>query len=127
MYITHAVRQVLPGRWRLTVATLVVAFCITLALAIGGTAPASAAGHVYLPPGADIILPTNFLGPTEVCARNLGGENGTVTVDPFPYDDGTYDTIHVPANDDSCISHWWWGNPVKVTNQGPTLMYVWSS
>lgn len=106
MHTTHALRHVVPGRRRLTVATLVAAFCITLALAIAGAARASAAaGHVDIPPGSDIILPTHFWGPTEVCATNLGNQSARVIVDPFPYDDGTYDTIDVPARETRCISH----------------------
>lgn len=43
MHITHALGRSLPGRWRLTVATLIVAVCITLAVAISGSALAVAA------------------------------------------------------------------------------------
>lgn len=43
MHITHALGHALRGRRRLTVATLIVAFCATMALGIGGPTVASAA------------------------------------------------------------------------------------
>jgi glucosylceramidase len=43
MHITHALAQVLPGRWRSAVATLGVAFCSTIVLAIAGLALAGTA------------------------------------------------------------------------------------
>jgi hypothetical protein len=124
MQITHALGRTRPVRWRVTMAMLGVAFCATLALAIGGTASASAAGPAIIGPGADIIFPTwTFGGTTTVCAFNLGAADGDVTVDPFPWG-GTYNTINAPANGLGCTSGSWWGNPVKVTNQGSTQMSV---
>jgi hypothetical protein len=81
---------------------------------------ASAAGAA----GADIIFLTSFWGATTVCARTNDGCGGTVTVDPFPYGDSSYNTIYAPAYSERCTSSWWFGNPVHVTNRGCGTMAV---
>jgi hypothetical protein len=124
MHITHALDHLLPGRWRLVAATLAVACCVTLALAIGGTASASAAGPATIDPGADLIFPTHWGRGTMVCADNLGATGGLVTVDPIPYGDGYQNWIYASPFGRGCTSGWWWGNPVKITNHGSTPMSV---
>jgi hypothetical protein len=124
MHITNAVSPTRSCRWRASVATLIVGVCATLALAIGGAAVASAAGPATIGPGAEVIFPTNLWLDTEICAENLGAADGSVLVDPFPFQWGwnNDETVNVRANDKTCIKHWYLGNVVKLTNRGSTDM-----
>jgi hypothetical protein len=64
MHITHAFGR-REGRWRLTATALAFALCATIALAIGGTAPASAAGKTRF--SADRT--DNFMCPVHTTAQ----------------------------------------------------------
>ena len=123
MHITHALGHSLPGRRRHAVAALVAAFCITFAFAIGGTAPASAAGPDPIRPGdpVGVTYPTWGWGGTKVCVTNDEGEHGMAKVQPLS-NPGQNDEIYVPAYDKKCIDRWWFGSPIQVTNISPDAL-----
>jgi hypothetical protein len=105
------------------VATLVVAFSITLALAIGGTAPASAAGPDALAPGQSVWYPTWVFGSTKVCATN--DENQARMADvrsAASLPGGQHDEIYVPPHSKKCIDRWWAVNPIEVSSISHTTL-----
>jgi hypothetical protein len=123
MHITHALGQRPSGGRRLAGATLVGAFCITLALAVGGTASASAAGPDALAPGQSVWYPTWFFGSTRVCATNDEVQPGMADVRPAAsLPGGQHDEIYVPPYSERCIDRWWWANPIEVSNLSNTTL-----
>jgi hypothetical protein len=118
-----------PLRWRITVTAVTLALAATIAIGIGASS-ASAAGPATLEPGADVIFPTWFYGPTKLCAQHVTGSTiGRVRADPIPFEDGLHDDFSVFPSPyfATCISRWWWGNAIKVTNRGTTRLKVYTS
>lgn len=114
MHITHALGHLLSGRRGIAATTLVVASCITLALAIGGSAPANAAGPNALAPDESVTYPTWAWGPTKVCATNSRSQPGMVDV--RPWSSSMHDEIYVRAYSSKCIDRWWFASPIDVIN-----------
>jgi hypothetical protein len=115
MHIAHALGHSLRGRRQFTLATLIVAVCMTLALAIGGSATADAAGPDTLPPGQSQLYNTFFFGETEVCVTNRTSEPGMVKVQPLS-NPNENDRIYVRPFSRECIKRWWWASQIEVTN-----------
>jgi hypothetical protein len=118
MHIAHALGHSLRGRRQLTVTTLIVTICITLALAVGGSAIADAAGPDHLAPGQSRVYKTWLLGETQVCVTNPNSETGTVVVQPLS-NPGLFDVIDPPPFSQRCIKRWWFASEIRVTNLSP--------
>jgi hypothetical protein len=125
MHIAHALGHSLRGgRRQFTVATLIVAFCITLALAIGGSATANAAGPDRLSPGENHLYNTWLIGETEVCGTNPYSVPGRLKVQPLS-NLNVHDVIDVPPFGKNCIKRWWWASVIQVTNVSFTELGTW--
>jgi hypothetical protein len=132
MHITHAYGRIMSSRWRLTAVTLLAAVCASAALAIGASAPASAAGPYYLQPDQRAAFPTWVWGSTRVCVTNSTYRAGMADVVPrWSSPPGQHDEMYVPAYTTNCIDRWWGGVTIDVTNTSRKLgsyigLRVWS-
>jgi hypothetical protein len=120
MHIAHALGHSISGGRRFAVATIIVAFCITLALAVGGSATANAAGPDILHPGQSVTYPTWLIGSTQVCATDHTGFANMVEV--RPQGSNMTDKIYVPPYTRECIDRWWFGTNIDVTNISHTAL-----
>jgi hypothetical protein len=66
--------------------------------------------------GANALVPTWVFSNTQLCAFNYGQGSTSVQVKAV-LGGAPAEYISVPPFQQRCISRWWAGNPVRVTNQ----------
>jgi hypothetical protein len=114
------------SRLRRTLLALGIALCATIALALGGAGAAHAAGPNVLYQFQEKEYPTWLFSATQVCAHNAGASTARVRVRPAYSLAAKYDDINVSPYGMNCISRWWFGNIINVTNltSPPVIVYT---
>ena len=118
-----------PTARRRTVRRRLAAGAVTLAVTGGigvAAAPAaSASAPSYLPSyGTSATFPTWVWGSTGVCAQNHSGyRSASATIKAGS---AASETFYVAPGSTSCISRWFGGATLKVTNTGSSAITVWT-
>jgi hypothetical protein len=109
----------------------ITALAAGMVTALAGTAHAGSdaaraaalSGTTILAPGQQQLHSTWFWGTTRLCATNLGGSPGRVTVQSTSPAAGP-EYLYPQAGGTVCIDRWWWGVPVWAINSGFTTLAV---
>lgn len=101
------------------------ALAVTGGMGVAAAPAASASAPTYLPTyGTYAHFPTWVWGSTGVCAKN----HSTYRYASVTIQAGTSksETFYVAPSDTSCISRWFGGHRLKVTNTGYAPITVWT-
>jgi hypothetical protein len=92
---------------------------------VASSSPASAAGPTHLPSyGSSADFPTWVFGSTVLCVQNESSSYGTAKVQSRSGAAAEY--MYIPAWRERCISRWWGGWPVTVTNVSNAYLIAYS-
>jgi hypothetical protein len=73
--------------------------------------------------GANALVPTWVFSNTNLCVFDGGSGQAVIKVQAVVGGAGP-EYMYVPPFQQRCISRWWAGNPVRVTNQTNNVAYV---